>query len=200
MTSATELAPPTLRPWQASIQARLTRAAGSDQVDVVDFEHSGIFVRGTRIVGSGIGSDHMVVLGLAERAELLAELQSELQHPPAGTDIVGVQVFVDLLQDSINPAPPPSTRFDGARFGGITYDETRNILYGHLGLGVDVSGTVRDAKQLITFEQHPVMLPPGSYRPLSPADQASLAAAIAKYVATTAAQNADLWKRMLADL
>jgi hypothetical protein len=65
---------------------------------------------------------------------------------------------------------------------------------------VDVSGTVRDAKQLITFEQHPVMLPPGSYRPLSPADQASLAAAIAKYIATTAAQNADLWKRMLADL
>ena len=200
MTSATQPAPPTLRPWQASIQARLTRAAGIDRVEVIDFEHSGIFVRSTRIVGSGIGSDHVVVLGAAERAQLLAELQAELREPPAGTDVVGVRVFVDLLEDSINPAPPASSRFDTARLGGITYDETRNILYGHLGLGIDVSGTVRDANHVIMFEQHPVMLPPGNYRPLSPADQASLQAAVTKYVRGAGAQNVDLWKRLLADL
>lgn len=163
------------RPWQASVQARLQRGVGVDQVEEIVYENGGQFTRHVRTVNGPGGQT--TVLDRRQLQQLLADLQAELQSPPAGVDSVGVRVFIDLIEDTL-ATEPPSHRFDNARFGAVSHDESRGILYGHLVLGVDVAGTVRDARQVLSFEQHVVVLPPGTYRPLSPADQASLARAL----------------------
>jgi hypothetical protein len=179
------------RPWQASVQAHLERGVGVDQVEEIVYENGGRFTHRVRTVNGPGGETN--VLERQQLEELLAVLQAELQSPPAGVDSVGLRVFIDLIEDTLS-TEPPSHRFDNARFGAVTHDESRGIFYGHLGLGVDVAGTVRDARQVFSFEQHVVVLPPGRYRPLSPADQASLARAL------RANPPADpLWQNVLQD-
>jgi hypothetical protein len=178
--------------WQPNVQAAITRSAGVDQVEEIDYQEGGVFTRRRRVVGR-MGPGVIVVLTEEMRRDLLDELKAELRNASIGTDTVGIKVFVLLLEDSLKTAPA-SARFNSARFGGATHDETRGIVYGQLSLGVDVVGTVRDSAHLLGFEQHLVMVPPGTYRPLSPADQSSLAKAIKDADLTD-----PLWLTILAD-
>jgi len=164
------------RPWQATIRAQLTRGVGIDQIEEIDTDAEGIFTRRLRVV-NGPGPGVIVVLNNARLQELLGELRAEMQTPPAGVDVAGIGAFADLIEDALR-CGPPSHLFDGARFSTVTHDESRGILYGHVGLGVDVIGTVRDHAHRLSFEQRVVTGPTGVYRPLSPADCASLVAAL----------------------
>jgi len=164
-------------PWQATIQARLTRGVGVDRVEEIDTDGEGHFNRRLRVVG-GPGPGVIVVLDTAALRKLREELQAEVTAPPPGVDVATVEAFKDLVEDALR-AGPPSHRFDSARFGTITQDESRGILYGHISLGVDVMGTVRDEHHKLSFEQQLVTGPAGVYRPLPPADCASLAHALA---------------------
>ena len=91
-----------------------------------------------------------------------------------------------------------SNRFEQARFAGISKDAA-GVIVGHLGLGIDTAGTVHDAACRITFSFHVVPRPPGPFRPLSPADLDSLAAALTIFLATTP-QADPLWADLLTDL
>jgi hypothetical protein len=67
-------------------------------------------------------------------------------------------------------------------------------LFGHVGLGIDVVGTVRDMAGDLMLESHIGPRGHGPYRPLSPADQESLVAALER------ASGLDpLWKQIAAD-
>jgi hypothetical protein len=182
-------AAPSGRPWHGTVQASITRV-NVDVVETIQYG-GGLFTRSNRVVG-GPSSDAMVVLNDQQRQDLLAELQAEVAAPPAGTDVVPLRVFIDLLQASLQP--PPSHRFDTARFGSVTHDESTGTLFGHMVLGVDMVGTVHDHAHQLTFEQHVVVLPPGPYAVLSAADRGSLAANLrARPPADT------LWQQILAD-
>ena len=168
------------------------RGTGVDEIEEIDYENGGRFTRRVHVVG-GPSPGVIEVLDDQALARLLADLRAELKNPPSGADRVGLEVFTDLIEGAL-ATEPVSMRFDTARFGDVTKDETRHILYGHLALGVDVVGTVRDMDYELTFEQHVVVLPPGAYRPLSPADRHSLAKAL------EARPPADpLWQEILKD-
>lgn len=180
---------PVVRPFQASIQARLSRG-GIDTIEEIDYD-GGQFTRRFRVVP---GHGTTAVLNDEQLRQLLTELRTELRAAPAGTDVLGLEVFADLIEDALKGEPPASTRFDQARFGSVTSDESRNVLFGHLAIGVDVVGTVRDTNHELSFEQHVAPLGPGPFRPLSPADRASLARAL------EASPPADqLWRSILQD-
>jgi hypothetical protein len=183
---------PLARPWQATIQAKLTRLTGIDEIEEIDYENGGHFSRRVSVVG-GPSPGVIEVLDNKALTRLLADLRVELKSLPPGADRVGLEVFTDLIEAAL-ATEPASTRFDTARFGEIRKDETRHILYGHLVLGVDVMGTVRDMDYELSFEQHAVVLPPGAYRPLSPADRASLARALEAHPPPN-----PLWQEILKD-
>lgn len=164
------------RPWQATIRARLTRGVGVDQIEEINTDAEGTFTRRLRVV-NGPGPGAIVVLNDVQLRELLDELRAEMQAPPAGVDVAGIEAFADLIEDALR-CGPQSHLFDGARFSTVTHDESRRILYGHVGIGFDVIGTVRDHAHRLSFEQQIVTGPAGVYRPLSPADCASLLAAL----------------------
>lgn len=190
-TAPTPAPAPDPRPWQATIQAGLTRAVGVDQVQEVDYQSDGQFTQRLRVV-NGPEPQNIQVLQDDALEELLTTLRAELDEGPSGVDPVGLRVFIDLIEDALR-TDPGSTRFDRARFGTVAQDG-RGILFGHLVLGVDVAGTVRDVGGSLSFEQHVVVMPAGAYRPLSAADRSSLAKALA------ANPPADpLWQRILAD-
>jgi hypothetical protein len=175
--SANPAPEPQPRPWQAVVQARLARGIGVDQVEEVDYDVDGRFTRRLRVAG-GPGPGVMLVLDRAQLRELLADIRTELATPYPGVDGVSVELFACLVEDALR-TQPPSRRFDGARFGTIARDEARGILYGHVSLGADLLGTVRDERHHLSFEQQVVTGPAGAYRPLSPVDCASLARALA---------------------
>jgi hypothetical protein len=180
-----------MRPWQANIQAELSRS-GIDTLEQITYENGGRLTRRVRlVVGPGPGTG--TVLNDDQLKQLLAELRAEQQAAPAGVDLLGLEVFADLIEDALR-AGQPSSLFDHARFGSISADATGRVLTGHMGMGIDVAGIVRDVHHELSFEQHPAMLPPGHFRPLSAADQASLARAL------MANPPADpLWQQVLQD-
>ncbi|MDQ6613949.1 MAG: hypothetical protein M3083_04185 [Actinomycetota bacterium] len=165
--------PQASRPWQGTVHATLTRV-NVDVVETIQYS-DGLFTHRSQVVG-GPSSQAIIDLNEQARRDLLSQLQAEVTSPPAGTDLEALNVFVDLLDASL--LPPPSHRFDTARFGAITHDESTGTLFGHLVLGVDMAGTVHDYAHKLSFEQHLVVLPPGPFRRLSPADRASLARAL----------------------
>jgi hypothetical protein len=169
-------------PWQAIVQARLIRGVGADQIEEVAYDGEGRFTRRLRMA-TGPGPGVIVVLDRAQLRELLAELRNELGSPGPGVDTASVELFARLVEDAIR-TEPPSRRFDGVRFGEIARDEARGVIYGHVMLGVDLVGTVRDERHLLSFEQQVVTGPAGAYRLLSPADCASLARALAAHPPT----------------
>lgn len=164
------------RPWQAVVRAQLTRGVGVDQIEEIDTNAEGLFTRRLRVV-TGPGPGAIEVLNEAQLRQLLGELRAEIEAPPAGVDIAGIEAFADLIEDALR-CPPASRLFDGAHLGNVTRDESRGILYGHVAIGFDVIGTVRDHRRVLSFEQQIITGPTGVYRPLSPADCASLVAAI----------------------
>jgi hypothetical protein len=190
--AATDQAPPS-RPWQASIHAELSRVTGIDALEEIVYENGGRFTWRSHPFGTRPGFGTAEVLNGDQLSELLDGLRAEQQATLAGVDLLGLEVFIDLIEDALR-ADPPSSRFDQARFGAVTKDETRHVLYGHVGLGVDVAGTVRDVNHELSFEQHVVMRESGPFRPLTPADRASLVRAL------TANPPADpSWQQVLQD-
>lgn len=132
-----------------------------------------------------------------EMQTLLATLQAEEQNPPAGLDVAVLETFIHLL--SLAVGNQTSTRFNYVRFGEIAKDASGAIV-GHLGLGVDVVGTIHDANCDITFEQHVVMLPPGPFRHLSAAERASLADSLDAFIASAQPRANPLWDQVAEDL
>lgn len=160
-------------------------------MEEVNYENGGQFTRRLRVAG-GISPQNIQVLQDSDLQELLTALRAELQDGASGADRAGLKVFIDLIEDALDPQPA-SIRFDIAHFETVTQDE-RGILFGHLVLGVDMVGTVRDVGGSLSYEQHVVVMQPGTYRPLSAADRASLATALTANPPTDA-----LWQRILAD-
>jgi hypothetical protein len=82
-----------------------------------------------------------------------------------------------------------SALFDGARFADITKSPS-GVITARVGVGVDVVGTITDDAGALSYEQHPVMLKgSGVTRPLSPAERASLATTLEKYLSSHASAN-----------
>ena len=188
--------PPEFHPWQASVHASLQRGRGVDLVEEIDYESGGQFTRRLRSI-TGISTEPTVILDRLQLSDLLEELRVELLVAPAGVDTAGLEVFVDLVEDALR-CQAPSHRFDGARFGAVARDESGQVLYGHVGLGVDIAGTVRDVHHHHTFEQHVLFMPPGRYRPLPPADQASLVESLTRALAADPPAD-PLWRQILVD-
>lgn len=96
------------RPWQASIQATLSRAVGVDQVEEVDYASGGEFTRRLRVAG-GPGPQNIQVLQDDALHELLAAVRTQLRGEAAGVDGVGLRVFVDLIEDRLRAHSAAST-------------------------------------------------------------------------------------------
>ncbi len=132
-----------------------------------------------------------------EMRALLASLQQELKDPTVSVDVVALETFVGLLTRALRHHP--STRFDHVRFAEVVEDPSGAIV-GHMGIGIDMVGTVHDARRVITFEQHVVPGPPGEFRRLSGPDRASLAAALRTFIGSADPPASPLWQRILEDL
>lgn len=136
-------------------------------------------------------------LSLDEMRTLLITLQEEEQHIPSELDRVLLRTFIHLLSQAIENQP--STRFVNARFGEITSD-AHGVIIGQFVLGVDIAGTIHDAHQIITIEQHVVPMPPGPFQHLSPADRASLIVALETFINGAQPPADPLWSQVLNDL
>jgi len=190
-----------VRPWQAAVQAKLTRCAGMYRVEEIHYGSEGIFTRTLRAVGSMKAPDYIVVLNRWALEQLLTELVTELEEQAPGVDTVGVTLFVELVRAALGRSweePSRSRRFDAARFAGVTRGDS-GILYGHLELGDGVAGTVVDDHSTLCFEQHLVVQPLGrDYRLLSAADTASLCSALSRALQANPAAD-PAWRSILMD-
>ena len=74
----------------------------------------------------------------------------------------------------------PSKLFDHVRFGRITRQRDGTIV-ARFAIGVDIGGTVRDAKGILGVEKHPVTRRAGRWHRLSRAERASLKRALERY-------------------
>ena len=182
------------------LQMTLTGRQGIDQVAKILYELSttgGRFFIDVHPIAPITPAPLYRELSLEEMQALLATLRAEEQNPPSGLDVPALRAFIDLLCQAVDNQP--STRFNYIRFGGIVRD-TSSAIVGHVGLGVDVVGTIHDANGDVTFEQHVVMLPPGPFRQLSAADKASLAAALDAYIGSAQPHADPLWDQVAQDL
>ena len=187
-------------PAQATLPGMtLTGRLGIDQVAVISYDPNnaqGNFTLTVHLAGQ-VEPHHIAVLTQSMMQDLLDNLQEEALNPPSGLDTTLLQTFIYLLTQALNVQP--STRFTMARFGDITADASGTIT-GHIGLGVDVVGTVQVANGVITYEQHIVPMQPGPFQPLSPADAASLTAALATYISSANPPANPLWVQVAQDL
>jgi len=182
------------------LQMTISGRLGIDQVAKILYELSntgGRFFIDVHTVAPITPAPLYRELSQEELQTLLATLQAEEQHPPSGLDETELDTFIHLLSQAV--ATQPSTRFNFIRFGEVVRDASGAIV-GHVGLGVDVVGTIHDANGDVTFEQHVVMLPPGPFQQLSAADKASLAAALDAYIAKAHPRANPLWDQIADDL
>jgi hypothetical protein len=175
------------------VTMQLTAAAGVDTISQITYDQ-GHFYTSFQVVGGPPGA--RTELTADELKSLLTVLQHD-KHHPAGLDRTALGTLIHLVQEALRAEP--STRFDHARFGDIAKDAGGAIV-AHLGLGVDLAGTVHDAKGSITFEQHVVPMKPGPFQPLSKADRASLAAALKGYIASSQPRANPVFDELLQDL
>jgi hypothetical protein len=91
---------PQSHPWSAVVQARLVRAKGIDVVEEVEYGSGGQFTHRQHIV-NGPTTGPVEVLDEEQRRQLLSELETELQDPPSGVDVQALEVFTELLEDSL---------------------------------------------------------------------------------------------------
>jgi hypothetical protein len=167
-------------------------------IDVITFSE-GQFTR--RFAGGkpGVGVPAIVeVLDRRQLSALLDALQDEVDHPPTDhdLDLAALRAFVEVLARKIGTAA--SNRFERARFASVSKDAGGGIV-GHLGLGIDTTGTVHDAAGRVTFSFQVIPRPTGPFLPLSAADRDSLTAALTTFLDNTP-QADPLWRDLLDDL
>jgi hypothetical protein len=182
------------------LQMTISGRLGIDQVAKILYELSntgGRFFIDVHTVAPITPAPLYRELSQEELQTLLATLQDEEQHPPSGLDESELETFIHLLSQAL--ATQPSNRFNFIRFGEVVRDASDAIV-GHVGLGIDVVGTIHDANCDVTFEQHVVMLPPGPFQQLSAADKASLAAALDAYISNAQPPANPLWDQIAEDL
>jgi hypothetical protein len=169
-----------------------------DVIDIITYEDGEFTLRFAAGRPGVVVPAIVEVLKPRQLSALLDPLQDELDHPPVDhdLDLAALRAFVDVLAKKVGAEA--SNRFERARFAEISKDAGGGIV-GHLGLGIDTAGTVHDAAGQITFSFQVIPRPPGPFRPLSPADLDSLAAALTTYLADTP-QADPLWRDLLNDL
>jgi hypothetical protein len=171
----------------------------SSLIDIITYSEGQFTLRFAPGKPGDVAPSIVEVLNPRQLSALLDALQDELDHDPSTDqklDLAALRAFVELLAHTLGTTA--SNRFEQARFAGISKDAGGAIV-GHLGLGIDTAGAVHDAAGEITFSFQVIPRPPGPFRPLSPADLDSLAAALTIFLATT--PRADpLWGDLLTDL
>ncbi len=176
-----------------AVSLKLVGPHGVDQAITVSYA-DGKFTADTHVLGGPLGQ--VLLLDASQQKALLHALKEELHHPPHGVDVAVLQCFIHLLSGSVHRQP--SQLFNDVRFGDIAKD-AKGVITAHVGVGVDVVGTITADGALISYEQHPVPLKGGTPHPLSPSDRASLAAALTKYIAGAQPPANPLFGELLAD-
>lgn len=94
---------PSMRPWSATLTARLSRARDLENTEIVEYGH-GTFTR--RLLGPG-GPVANPIETMDEQAcrALLDDLRQELDGMPADVDRDDVTAFVRLLDGSLAMTP-----------------------------------------------------------------------------------------------
>jgi hypothetical protein len=170
----------------------------SGLIDIITYSEGQFTLRFAPGKPGDVAPSIVEVLNSRQLSALLDALQDELDNPPTDQklDLAALRAFVALLAHTLGTTA--SNRFEQASFAGISKDAGGAIV-GHLGLGIDTAGTVHDAAGQITFSFQVIPRRPGPFRPLSPPDLDSLAAALIIFLATTP-QADPLWGDLLADL
>jgi hypothetical protein len=176
-----------------AVSLKLTGPLGIDQVVTVAYD-DGKFTVDTHVVGGPLGQ--VELLDAQQEKALLDALKQEQHRPHPGVDGTVLQCFIHLLTGAVHKQP--STLFDHARFGDIARDSS-GVITAHVGQGVDVVGTLTDDHARLKYEQHPVPMKPQQPHTLSPADRASLVAALTKYIASAQPRANPLFDQLLAD-
>jgi hypothetical protein len=181
---------------QASIDTLTLTSVMLDFVSEIKYDH-GQFLAGGHPVNGPISALRPVAPD--ELRSLLASLQKQAKQPPADVDTFALETFIHVLSTAVQQAP--SGRFKDAAFGDIGKDASGAIV-GHYRLRqpIEIAGTIHDAAGNVTVEQHVVPLKPGEFQVLSPADRASLAAALDNYIATAHPRANPLWEQVRQDL
>jgi hypothetical protein len=96
---------PAVRPWGVSIQARVSRA-GIDTIEEIDYDGEQ-FTRRFSVVPGPVA---VSVLDDQQLRKLLAELRAEQEAAPNGVDLLGLEVFVDLVEEALRDDATTSTR------------------------------------------------------------------------------------------
>jgi hypothetical protein len=174
------------------------RPLGDDNlIDIITYSDGEFTLRFAPGKSGGGVPTIVEVLGPRQLSALLNALQDE-EIPPTDhdLDLAALRAFVEALTHKVGAAA--SNRFERARFASISRDAGGGIV-GHLGLGIDTTGTVHAAAGRVTFSFQVIPRPPGPFLPLSPADLDSLAAALTTYSDDTP-QADPLWRDLLNDL
>ncbi|MGB6161699.1 MAG: hypothetical protein WCF33_12830 [Pseudonocardiaceae bacterium] len=170
----------------------------SSLIDIITYSEGQFTLRFAPGKPGDVAPTIVEILNPRQLSALLDALQDELDNPPTDQklDLAALRAFVELLARTLGTTA--SNRFEQASFASISKDAGGAIV-GHLGLGIDTAGTVHDAAGMITFSFQVIPRPPGPFRPLSPADLDSLAAALTTFLDTTP-QADPLWGDLLTDL
>jgi hypothetical protein len=131
-----------------------------------------------------------------ELRQLATALAAQKHHLPRTLDPTAFHHFVHQVE--VELAHQPSERFTEARFAAINRDASGAIV-AHLGLGIDMVGTVHDRRAALSFEQHVVPMHPGRFQRLARADRLSLAAAIDAFIRTATSPVDPLWQQLAHD-
>jgi hypothetical protein len=189
----------TFHATQAELSATVIGRLRGDShlIDIITYSEGQFTLRFAPGKPGEVAPTLVEILNPHQLSALLDALQDELDHPTdQKLDLAALRAFVELLAHTLGTTA--SNRFEQARFAGISKDAA-GVIIGHLGLGIDTAGTVHDAAGRITFSFQVIPRPPGPFRPLSPADLDSLAAALTIFLATTP-QADPLWADLLTDL
>lgn len=193
------------RPGQATVlQMTLSGGLGVDTVATVRYDGSGgppgrFFIQ-ARPVPLPAGPEREMSADELRALKGALEQQHHQPHGTPGPDAAALQTFIHLAAMALHrPHAVPSATFDHARFGTIEKDAA-GALVATLGIGVDVVGTVHDQHGTLSYEQHPVPMKAGAAHPLSPEDQASLAANLKKYISAQGPAVNPLWQQLLHDI
>lgn len=152
--------------------AELGGRTGEDTGATITYQaNSGFELRWWFISGPRDVPTQVRQLDSEELATLLDKLNELLKSPPSTIDVEALEVFRNLVERQVVAAP--GTILADVTFGQVTEEifGGKITFTGHIGLGVDVVGTIHMAAGIVTWEHHVVPLPPGPASPLTPSER-----------------------------